>query len=54
MQDVNTHYQPWEGEQLSLSLVDMRENATKASGKLGGVAGVLHGVTCKIKNSYMG
>lgn len=36
---------PCEGEELSLSLVDIRENAIKASGKLGGVAGVLQGVT---------
>lgn len=37
-----------DGEELSLSPpVDILENANSASGKLGGVAGVLHGVhTC--------
>jgi len=34
-----------DGEELSLSPpVDILENANSASGKLGGVAGVLHGV----------
>lgn len=34
-----------DGEELSLSPpVDILENANRASGKLGGVAGVLHGV----------
>ena len=31
------------------SPADIFENARRASGKFGGVAGVLHGVICKIK-----
>jgi hypothetical protein len=45
-----------DGEELSLSPpVDILENANSASGKLGGVAGVLHGVhtwQCKINILY--
>jgi len=33
------------------SPADILENASSASGKFGGVAGVLHGVICKRKNS---
>lgn len=35
-----------EGDVLTLSFVLIFENANIASGKLGGVAGVLHGVIC--------
>lgn len=33
-----------DGEEATLSVVDIREKANRASGKFGGVAGVLQGV----------